>query len=106
MKTQEKYYFLMYRVYIVRLKEVVGEKDRVLFFSSEFEREEYARYLNRCEKIEDLDCGEICFQNKFLDQIQECDIIEDFKEIKPLSSMSSMQTAFVEQCMSPFRSYL
>ena len=26
MKTQEKYYFLMYRVYIVRLKEVVGEK--------------------------------------------------------------------------------
>ena len=82
MKTQEKYYFLMYRVYIIRLKEVVGEKDRVLFFSSEFEREEYARYLNRCEKI------------------------EDFKEIKPLSSMSSMQTAFVEQCMSPFRSYL
>ena len=103
MKTQEKYYFIMYRMYIVSGKEVVREKDRVLFFSSEFEREEYARYLNRCEKIEDLDCGEICFQSKFLDQIQECDIIEDFKEIKPLSSM---QAAFVEQCMSPFRAYL
>ena len=103
MKTQEKYYFLMYRVYIVRLKEVVGEKDRVLFFSSEFEREEYARYLNRCEKIEDLDCGEICFQSDFLDQIRECESIEDFKKIKPLSSM---QAAFVEQCMFPFRPYL
>ena len=103
MKTQEKYYFIMYRMYIVSGKEVVREKDRVLFFSSEFEREEYARYLNRCEKIEDLDCGEICFQSDFLDQIRECDIIEDFKEIKPLSSM---QTAFVDQCMSTFRTFL
>ena len=103
MKTQEKYYFIMYRMYIVSGKEVVREKDRVLFFSSEFEREEYARYLNRCEKIEDLDCGEICFQSAFLDQIRECDRIEDFKKIKPLSSM---QTAFVDQCMSTFRTFL
>ena len=103
MKTQEKYYFLMYRVYIVRLKEVVGEKDRVLFFSSDFEREEYARYLARFEKVTDFDYGEICFQSEFLDQISECDSIEDLKTIKHLSSM---QTAFVEQCMSAFRTFL
>ena len=103
MKTQEKYYFIMYRMYIVSGKEVVREKDRVLFFSSNFEREEYVDYLAKYENVTDLDCGEICFQSDFLDQIRECDRIEDFKKIKPLSSM---QTAFVDQCMSTFRTFL
>ena len=103
MKTQEKYYFLMYRMYIVRGKNMVREKDRVLFFSSDFEKEEYARYLARFEKVTDFDYGEICFQSEFLDQISECDSIEDLKTIKPLSSM---QTAFVEQFMSAFRTFL
>ena len=103
MKTQEKYYLIMYRMYIVSGKEVVREKDRVLFFSSNFERESYVDYLAKYENVKDLDCGEICFQSDFLDQIRECDRIEDFKKIKPLSSM---QTAFVEQCMSTFRTFL
>ena len=97
MQTHEKYYFIMYRMDMVR------EKDRVLFFLYDFEREEYVDYLARYENVTDFDYGEICFQSEFLEQIWECESIEDFKKIKPLSSM---QTAFVEQCMSAFRTFL
>ena len=54
---------------------------------------------------EDDNCPYQNYCEELLDEhnLTVCDIIEDFKEIKPLSSM---QTAFVEQCMSPFRPYL
>lgn len=75
----------------------------MLFFSSEFERKEYIRYLAKVEKIADCDLGEVSFPHAFVNEVLWNYDIEDLKKIK---SSTPMQAAFVKQYMSAFRAYL